>query len=184
MRKRRKAVFFRLAPQPKSGSFSIGFPKKHPRKHPQMKPIQQIISQEDTTMKGLKLRRVTAFILAFLMLSSLAVFELPVYAAGETEWEYFLEVQISDDTNSKTGNGHIFCNLFFNMNEKEQFGVPNTKKTGKFTSTTFTTTRAPWTLDKVQLENTHKDAFKFLSHRLKQKKHGPSWTCLLHHPPP
>lgn len=166
MRKRRKAVFFRLAPQPKSGSFSIGFPKKHPRKHPQMKPIQQIISQEDTTMKGLKLRRVTAFILAFLMLSSLAVFELPVYAAGETEWEYFLEVQISDDTNSKTGNGHIFCNLFFNMNEKEQFGVPNTKKTGKFTSTTFTTTRAPWTLDKVQLENTHKDAFKFLWLRL------------------
>lgn len=38
------------------------------------------------------------------MLSSLAVFELPVYAAGETEWEYFLEVQISDATNSKTGN--------------------------------------------------------------------------------
>ena len=122
-------------------------------------------------MKGLKLKRLAAFAFAILMLTSLIAFETPVSAADK-EWEYYLEVQISDANNSKTGNGNVFCNLYFNSSDKEAFPVPNTKKSGKFTSTTYTTTRAPWTLDEVELENTNKDAFKFLWIRLSVKLKG------------
>ena len=89
---------------------------------------------------------------------------MPVSAAAQ-KWTYCLKVQISD-TKFKSKDGKILKRyLYFNSSEadgKEVFTLQNTKTSGEMSETTHTSSRAPWTLDKVTIENVTTDAFKIL----------------------
>ena len=86
---------------------------------------------------------------------------MPVSAAAQ-EWTYCLKVQISDAKDSKSKDGNIKGYLYFNGEDEEVFTLQNTKTSGEMSETTHTSSRAPWTLDKVTIENVTTDAFKIL----------------------
>lgn len=132
----------------------------------------------------MKLKRWFSLVLTMCMMVSLIPCTV-ARADNNVEWEYRLQVQISDASDSKSKNGNIRAHLFFNMTDDEQFTVANTKKTGVLSETNYTSSRAPWTLDYFSLENTSKDGFKILWISLYVKKKGSSTEyCLInkHYP--
>lgn len=121
----------------------------------------------------MKLKRFLSAFLSMCMLASVFM-SIPVRAAAQ-EWTYILKVQISDARDSKSKNGNIKARLYFNgKSDDELFVVSNTKKTGKMSETTYTSSRAPWTLDYLQMENYSKDGFKMLHISLGVAKKGNS----------
>ncbi len=87
------------------------------------------------------------------------MFSVPVFAAG-AEWEYTVWVGVSEGKNSKTKEHAIRCKLTFDgmdevaVMEKTQYSGGSAYAEFKKLS------RAPWTLDSVEFENTTKDGFK------------------------
>ena len=62
--------------------------------------------------------------------------------------------------------------MYFNGEDEEVFTLQNTKTSGEMSETTHTSSRAPWTLDKVTIENVTTDAFKILYVSLGVAKKG------------
>lgn len=110
----------------------------------------------------MKIKRLLSTIMAICVFMPLITC-MPVSAANQ-EWTYSLQVQISDAKDSKSKNGNIKAHLYFNgHSDEEVFTLANTNKSGKTSFTEHTSSRAPWTLDYVVIENNTKDAFKILS---------------------
>ena len=119
----------------------------------------------------MKIKRWLSTIMAMCIFMSLITC-MPVSAAAQ-EWTYCLKVQISDAKDSKSKDGNIKGYLYFNGEEDEEvFTLQNTKTSGEMSETTHTSSRAPWTLDKVTIENVTTDAFKILYVSLGVTKKG------------
>ncbi len=118
----------------------------------------------------MKIKRWLSTIMAMCIFMSLITC-MPVSAAAQ-EWTYCLKVQISDAKDSKSKDGNIKGYLYFNGEDEEVFTLQNTKTSGEMSETTHTSSRAPWTLDKVTIENVTTDAFKILYVSLGVAKKG------------
>ena len=99
----------------------------------------------------MKIKRWLSTIMAMCIFMSLITC-MPVSAAAQ-EWTYCLKVQISDAKDSKSKDGNIKGYLYFNGEDEEVFTLQNTKTSGEMSETTHTSSRAPWTLDKVTIEH-------------------------------
>ncbi len=121
----------------------------------------------------MKKKRFWSFALVLCMIMSL----IPGMTASADiqEWEYELIIQISDAKDSKSKDGNIKARLYFNIkNDEEVFTVENTKTSGVECRTKHVSSRAPWTMDYVQIENYTTDAFKLLRMDLRVAKKGSS----------
>lgn len=120
-------------------------------------------------------------ILSTIMVICMFISLLPckIIFAADVQWEYHVQVQISDAKDSKSKNGNITGHLLFNDTaDEEVFTLNNTKKTGKLSETVHKSSRAPWTLDYVKIVNSSKDAFKILYVKVYVKYGNNSYTIL------
>lgn len=129
----------------------------------------------------MKVKRFWSVIVTVCMLVPL-IFAVPASAA--TEWEYEVSVTVSHAKGGECKKGNaINVKLTFDGNDEEQ-KLQNTGTKGGRAYAKFKTTRAPWTLDRVEFANSTKDSLWIYRIYIDVNKSGRSNTKrLLDHYP-
>lgn len=133
-------------------------------------------------MKG---KRILSILMMVCMLLSL-VPAISVSAAETVEWEYTVGVGISQIKNAECKKKNaITVKLKFTDNSEETKFLENTESKNSPATATFKSTRAPWTLNGVELENSTKDSLWMYTIWIKVSRVGSSAKSeyvLLHYP--
>lgn len=133
----------------------------------------------------MKMKRLLSMLITACILLSL-IPAVSVSAETTTEWEYTVGVGISQkkDAECKKKNA-ITVKLQFTDNSEETKFLENTDTKTSPATAKFKTTRAPWTLNGVELENSSKDSLWMYTIWIKVSRVGSSAEAdyvLLHYP--
>ena len=133
----------------------------------------------------MKMKRLLSMLITACMLLSL-VPAVYVSAAENVEWEYTVGVGISQKNNAECKKKNaITVKLKFTDNSEETKFLENTESKNSPATAKFKTTRAPWTLNGVELENSTKDSLWMFTIWIKVSRVGSSAKpeyVLLHYP--
>lgn len=133
----------------------------------------------------MKVKRILSMLMMVCMLLSL-VPTISVSAAETVEWEYTVGVGISQIKNAECKKKNaITVKLKFTDNSEETKFLENTGSKSSPATAKFKTTRAPWTLNGVELENSTKDSLWMYTIWIKVSRVGSSAEpdyVLLHYP--
>lgn len=133
----------------------------------------------------MKAKRILSMLVMVCMLLSL-VPAVSVSASETVEWEYTVGVGISQIKNAECKKKNaITVKLKFTDNSEETKFLENTESKNSPATAKFKTTRAPWTLNGVELENSTKDSLWMYTIWIKVSRVGSSAKpeyVLLHYP--
>lgn len=107
-------------------------------------------------------------LLMILCMTATMLGSLPIgaFAADDApQWHYYLKVKVSTKKDSSCRNGNVKAKFEFQSGD-EYVVLQNTNQKGNNAYASLTTTRAPWTLKKLTMENYSTDGFRM------------QWICL------